>query len=198
MEDMRRRLRWTATAIASVLAAIFIVPLASEFVIEIAREQGLFKHPTATLEAAMNWLSSIGQSWWFALFLGFFVGATAAFWIGEWFPRRTPASLSSDNDFVLTHLTRIYAVGKNLVTRIVKTAEQLNQWNALYEHWNTECNDFVTNNVSSYEGIEMRYITVEKPSRFDDSFSDEHNRSRNVIQEKLKRLNSLIQHYSSK
>ena len=196
MEDIRRILRWTATAFASVMAVIIVVPLASEFVIEIAREQGVFNKPTAKVRAVVDWLSSISQLWWFAFVLGFFVGATAAFWAAEWFSRRIQATTKSNDKSILDNLTRIFAVGKNLATRKLTNEGQFNQWTELYKHWNDESNNFVNDNVSPYEGIKMRYVHVDNPRKFDDSFNEEHNRSRNVIQTKLIQLENLIREYS--
>lgn len=77
---MRKFIRWL---IAALLTA-FAVPLFSEFLIEWAKEKGFYANPTAKVDAAMSWISGLGESWWFALTFGCLLGSAAVLWADYW------------------------------------------------------------------------------------------------------------------
>lgn len=63
---------------------LLILPIGSEFFIELARERGVYENATATVTSAIPNLATLTASWWFALALGVFAGATAALWLDYW------------------------------------------------------------------------------------------------------------------
>lgn len=80
MQRTRQILRIAVT----ISLVLLILPIGSEFFIELARERGVYENPTATITSAVPNLAALTASWWFALALGFFAGATAALWLDYW------------------------------------------------------------------------------------------------------------------
>lgn len=79
-----RRARQILRIAVTILLVLLILPIGSEFFIEMARERGVYENPTATITSAVTTLAALTTSWWYALALGFVAGSTAALWLDYW------------------------------------------------------------------------------------------------------------------
>jgi hypothetical protein len=75
--------------VLSALVVVGIVPVGGQFFIELAREQGIFEKPTSKIEDAINWLTPIVESWYFAAIIGFFLGIAVTLWFDYLNRKRT-------------------------------------------------------------------------------------------------------------
>jgi hypothetical protein len=75
-------------AIASIAAAAIAFPVIGEWFIELAREMGWYKHPTAQVATAMNWLSSVADIPGLRAVAVFLVGLVAGVWLDTFMRRR--------------------------------------------------------------------------------------------------------------
>ena len=103
----------------------------------------------------------------------------------------------NSNKNLIMALTRQHAVGKNILTRKVNTAPDYASWLLLYNAWFKEANDFVSKNMPVADATNFRYVVVERPRRFGDSFNDEHNRLRNIMWESVKRIELMLTRFKN-
>jgi hypothetical protein len=66
---------------ASVVVALAVTPVAGEFFISLAREHGLYDHPSEKVVEAVTVLSAIVYSTWFHWIGGAVFGFSAGVWI---------------------------------------------------------------------------------------------------------------------
>jgi hypothetical protein len=69
------RLAWTF------IAAVILSPLISEYFVELAKDWGLYKHPTEQVQTAMSWLSALASNPSYRLAAAFIVGLAVGSWL---------------------------------------------------------------------------------------------------------------------
>ena len=77
MSPIRSALRWAL----SIGATLIIVPVFSQWFVELAKEKGFYEVPSSRVEMAMNWLASITALPGYQLAVGLVVGLVCGAWL---------------------------------------------------------------------------------------------------------------------
>lgn len=88
MLKTRSLIRRGITGLLILLVSGVLLPVTSEFFIELAKEQKFYDQPSAKVANAMNWLASATDNWWFVFILGATVGGSAFMWVDYFLRRR--------------------------------------------------------------------------------------------------------------
>jgi hypothetical protein len=95
MADSRKVARGTAAAAAAVVLAIAVYPVAGEFFVELAREQGWYDRPSDRLAQMSASLSALGQADWFHWVGGWVIGLACGLWLDALLKRRQSPSFTA-------------------------------------------------------------------------------------------------------
>jgi hypothetical protein len=67
--------------VASLFFVLAVTPLVGDFLVEYARQKGLYDDPEATVSGALTALAHIYQAWWYPWLTGFAAGLALGAWI---------------------------------------------------------------------------------------------------------------------
>jgi len=77
----RSSVRLWAFRLSSAIVLFVVIPVVAEWFIELAREFGLYEHPSQLVEGARAWLIALISSYEFAIFASFIIGVSIGLWL---------------------------------------------------------------------------------------------------------------------
>jgi hypothetical protein len=114
----------------AIVAAIIVVPVAGGWFSELAKEKGLYEHPSENMEAVMTWLSSfVSQPTYWGL-AGLVVGMAVGMWMDAILKRREKDGVTARPGYIRTALTLHFSGGYEQPTSLIE--ENVLDW---YVYW---------------------------------------------------------------